>query len=991
MKFLKVVWSDIRNISKSKFLKMTIIAITLLPLAYGGLYLAAFWDPYGKTESLPVAVVNLDKGGEREEIRVNYGNDVVDGLKNNDKLGWRFVKTLKEAEDGLEGDDYYAMLVIPKDFSQRVLDVENGKLKKPKVIFKANKKKNYVVGLITDKASEAVEKEIREKAGSKFTEIIVDNLETVRDGLETASEATSLMKDGVTQLKDKIPTMTDAIGKLYDGSSTLNEKLGDAKDGSSKFMEGVGTLKGKMPDLLDGVDKLDNATSILNTNVKDAYDGSVILRNGALGLYDKLPDVTDGVDKIHDGSQSLKEGIGQLDDKMPDLIDGVEELKDGARDLRNGLQKVSQNITDKLESEKDKKEKEDSVNKENVEKDKDKDKTKKKIDEQVVNKLVEGLKPLIPKLTDEQHGLPYLVGGLERVSGGLDGLKDKVPDEQKKIILGLKSKIDVDKSDMDALVQAFKAVGTGDGNKVKGGLLQLSKLLVRKDIDTPYCVIKNTIKDSSDIQGVIKQLAKNYGIDIETIPEDKLPDQLKPLKELYEGCKTISSTLSGLHPSFKELEDGLNMYQVMYQMAEYDTSTVDKLSTVVEGLNALYEGSNKLYQGLDTLYDKTKDLQDGVGLLYTGSKDLNDGTDKFQGTIPVVINGIAQLTDGTRDLSDGLFKLDKGTETLNEKVGELNQKVPDMQEGVSELYDGSFQLTDGLSKLIDGSGRLADGLSSLQGKMPDLQDGVDRLYEGTSTLNSSLTKGAEKVSDKLVRSSKTMGNFVSKPINLDDTPIVEVDEYGLGLSPYFVSLGLWVGALMMFFLIGDDVGKDLNNIRTPSVVLGKYVFCCIIGAIQAICLSLAVFKLGLRPTNIPAYIGFNIFLSCVFIAVAQNLIFLFGDIGRLSVVLILLLQLTASGGTFPRELLPTFFQKVNPVLPFTYSISALREISWGVNSSVLLKDIAILSGIAIAFLGMSMILKRHTDKFKNLVSIEHEREKSLESETIDAPTNTISQ
>ncbi|WP_027623909.1 YhgE/Pip family protein [Clostridium lundense] len=984
MKFLKVLWSDIRNISKSKFLKMTIIAITLLPLAYGGLYLAAFWDPYGKTETLPVAVVNLDKGGEREEIRVNYGDDVVDGLKNNDKLGWRFVKTLKEAEDGLEGDDYYAMLVIPKDFSQRILDVENGKLKKPKVIFKGNKKKNYVVGLITDKASEAIEKEIREKAGSKFTEIVVDKVEEVRDGLETASEATSLMKDGVTQLKDKIPTMTDAIGKIHDGSSTLNEKLEDAKDGSSKFMEGVGTLKGKMPDLLDGVDKLDNATSILNNNVKDAYDGSVILRNGALGLYDKLPDLSDGIDKINDGSQSLKEAVGQVNDNMPDMIDGVEKLKDGAFDLRNGIGKVSKNISDKLDTEEDKK-KEDSD-------EKDDGKSKKKIDEQVVNKLVEGLKPLIPKLTDEKQGLPYLASGLGKVSMGLDSLKDRVPEGQKKIILGLKSKIDVDKSDMDALVQAFKAVGTEDESEVKGGLLQLSKLLVRKDIDTTYCVIENTIKDSTNIQEVIKQLGKNYGIDIENVPKDKLPEQLKPLKELYDGCKIISSTLSKLHPSFKELEDGLNMYQVMYQMVKYDTETVDKLSTVVEGLNALYEGSDKLYKGLDTLYDKTKALQDGVGLLYNGSKDLNDGTDKFQGTIPLVINGIAQLSDGTRDLSDGLFKLDKGTQTLNEKVGELNQKVPDMQEGVSELYDGSFQLTDGISKLIDGSGRIKDGLSSLQGKMPDLQDGVDRLYEGTATLNSSLTKGAEKVSDKLVRSSKTMGDFVAKPIDLDDTPVVEVDKYGLGLSPYFVSLGLWVGALMMFFLIGDDVGKDLNNVRPSSVVLGKYLFCCIIGAIQAVCLSLAVFKLGLRPTNIPAYIGFNIFLSCVFIAVAQNLIFLFGDIGRLSVVLILLLQLTASGGTFPRELLPTFFQKVNPVLPFTYSISALREISWGVNSNVLIKDIAILSGIAIAFLVMSMILKRYTDKFKNLVSIEHEREKSLqEEETIDAPTNTISQ
>lgn len=105
----------------------------------------------------------------------------------------------------------------------------------------------------------------------------------------------------------------------------------------------------------------------------------------------------------------------------------------------------------------------------------------------------------------------------------------------------------------------------------------------------------------------------------------------------------------------------------------------------------------------------------------------------------------------------------------------------------------------------------------------------------------------------------------------------------------------------------------------------------------------------------------------------------------------LLLQLTSSGGTFPRELLPTFFDKVNPFLPFTYSISGLREISWGIDPHVLRKDIAILGGVLVAFLTMSIILKRYTDKFQGNVSIEHQKEISLEEETIDTPSNTISQ
>ena len=954
MNFFKVIKDEIKTILGNKMLIGTLIVITLFPLIYGGIYLAAMWDPYGPTDNIPVAVVNLDQGAEKDDIPYKFGSDLEDTLKDNDDIGWKFVKTVKEAEDGLMGDKYYAILVIPKNFSQQIMDVEHGKLKKPKIIFKANKKKNYIVGLITDKAMGAVENGLKEKTSAQFTEIIVDSLETLRDGLETAADGTYTMKDGITELKDNIPALDNAIEKIEDGTSTLEEKLGDAEDGGNQLKEGIGTLKSKVPDLLDGIERLHNATSNLNENVKTAHDGSILLRDGALGLNDKLPDLSDGVDSIFEGSTSLKEGIGQLDDKIPDLVDGVDKLKDGAKDLRNGISTVVKGIEDKLGDEKDKKKKFDE----------DKKQPKKGLDEQVVNKLVAGITPLVPSLTNEQQGLPYLIGGLNQISGGLELLKRSMPtDQQKQIVEGLKNSIDKDSPDMTSLVQSFKDIG--EGNNVQGALLNLSKLLVRKDVDSEYCVIENTIKDSNNVKVFIKNVVGQYGIDIDTVPIEKLPDNLKPLKQLYDGARLISSTLSGLHPKFKELEDGLNMYQVMYQMQSYDKTMIPKLNGVLEGLNALYEGSNKLYNGLDTLYDKTISLQDGIGLLYNGSKDLNDGADKFQGMVPVLVGGISQLTDGTRDLSDGLFKLEKGTGTLSDKVKELNEKAPDIQEGVNLLYDGTFELTDGLVKLKEASGKLNDGAAKLKDKMPDLKDGVNDLYEGASTLNSSLAKGGEKISDRLVRSSKTMGDFVANPINLDDTPLFDVDKYGVGLSPNFISLGIWMGGLMLFFLITDKVNEEkVGKVRSASAMFGKYLFCCAVGTVQAILLSVAVMKLGLNPINTLNYIGFNIFLSWVFIAICITCVFLLGDVGRVLLIILLLLQLTSSGGTFPKELVPKFFQVINPYLPFTYSISGMREIISGPNSVVLKRDIAVLATTMVTFLSIGLIFKGRVDNFK---------------------------
>ena len=86
MNFLKVLWNDINLILKNRFTRVSVIAITLIPLIYGGLYLAAFWNPYGSTSKLPIAVVNLDKGGTSDNKNVNYGNGIIDNLKYNHDL-----------------------------------------------------------------------------------------------------------------------------------------------------------------------------------------------------------------------------------------------------------------------------------------------------------------------------------------------------------------------------------------------------------------------------------------------------------------------------------------------------------------------------------------------------------------------------------------------------------------------------------------------------------------------------------------------------------------------------------------------------------------------------------------------------------------------------------------------------------------------------------------------------------------------------------------
>ncbi|AZV55609.1 YhgE/Pip domain-containing protein [Clostridium sp. AWRP] len=886
MNFFKVVWADIRNILSSKLMLLGLSAIICIPLIYGGMYLAAFWDPYSKTENIPVAVVNIDSGGKIDDKEVNYGNDIVNNLKDNKDLKWKFSKDLKNSKEYLEQGKYYAMFIIPKDFTKRMVQADKGILEKPNLIFVTNKKKNYVVGLISDKAAIAVKDSINKSMIYNIGIKVYDSMYELRDGMESASNGTSQIKDGVTDMKDAVPSMENGMDKLYNGASTLTNKINDAADGSNELRDGLGTLNGKMPDLIDGVNKLLKGSSTITDKIGDAADGSKSLRNGINSLSGKIPDLSDGIDKLYDGSTSLQDGLHEMDDNMPDLVDGVGKLKDGSKQLKDGLDQVKSGVGDA-----------ESTAKVQIEKNR--------------QYIVRNVYPEVQRLT-------YIASTVD----------NQIPDNS-----NLKPISQIIVYNLQLLQGQLKDLADG-------GELDYSKIMG---------ILNNTNSYLQSVSTSIESLMSKL---------DKSSNTYAVCSELDTQVKFLESTVSNIK------------------------SALESVKQLIDGIDKLDAGAKKLNDGLGELYDKTEDLKDGTDTLYNGSQNLTDGIGRLKDSVPELSNGVSTLYDGSVDLSDGLFKIQDGSKTLTDKLGELNNKVPDVESGVQKLYDGSTDLSDGLFKLYDGSGTLRDGIKTLKDKIPDLQDGVNKLYEGVAELHDKLADGAEKLSDKMVPSSKDMGNFMSSPLNVKDKPLYDVGGYGQGLAPYFISLGIWVGALLMFFLISENVNPNLK-IKLPARIIGKYLSYCAVGTIQAVLLSAAVMALGLKPSNVTIYFTFNIFLSFVFIAIIQNFVFLFGDAGRLMAIIALILQLTSSNGTFPGELLPKFFKTIGPFLPFTYSISAMREIDWGIDYSVLQNDVIVLSIFLAASLICSLVFKKYSIKFNLILDLREIEEKAMKENFIE--------
>ncbi len=452
---------------------------------------------------------------------------------------------------------------------------------------------------------------------------------------------------------------------------------------------------------------------------------------------------------------------------------------------------------------------------------------------------------------------------------------------------------------------------------------------------------------------------------------------------LVAGISNINSGVSQLSNTTTLLNSLANVYNNA-QTEQEKNAVAAQIMAIIPQLNAAVNTDSQtnisLKTGVSMLYGKIVEpktgLADGVKALnaavntgtqnqssiLSGMDKLNTGLGELNNNVPALAAGVGRLYAGSSDLNSGLSQIKEGSSKLKSAIAKP-EEVKNIPQKESNSADTLFA---GMTKLYDGSNQLKDGMRALKENVPELQDGVTKLYDGSKELSDKLKEGSEEINKNLINDSDAMAEFVSEPIKMDEKPAYEVKNYGTGFTPYFIPLSLWVGALMMFFVITDDIDSDVKA-GSASIVLGKFLSYGFIGIIQAVLASSVVLALGLKPDNIVLYYLFNILLSFVFIAIIQSLIFLMGDAGRLLAIVLLILQLTACAGTFPLEVVPGFFKILNPIMPFTYAVSGLREVIVGLDAAVFTKDVLVLSGVMAAFLIISVLMKGHADKVKEKI------------------------
>lgn len=369
---------DLSRVRGSVVACIVAVGLVIVPTLYAWFNIAGSWDPYGNTGNLKVAVANSDEGylSDLIPVRVNIGDTVVSALRENESIDWEFVKE-DAAVEGVRSGEYYAAVVIPGDFSSRMMTVFSDEVEHADIVYYENQKANAIAPRVTDKAASTVRKQIDETFAETISDVglaTASSLLEFMDGDQVANYAANLsatLDAGIATLRDASQTARDFTGIL--GSSTgLLDSAGGLLDRAGETTSGAEALAGDIKTGLASMDAaLDGAVSSINDALADSagdYEAAAKAIEEAFGAIDdhvatSVGQLRGAASKISAQAEDLRDtqaNIKHLEDKVggmnlppavkKDLIQRIDIAANSVGNVANQQELLAKHLSDAADS-----------------------------------------------------------------------------------------------------------------------------------------------------------------------------------------------------------------------------------------------------------------------------------------------------------------------------------------------------------------------------------------------------------------------------------------------------------------------------------------------------------------------------------------------------------------------------------------------------------------------------------------------------------------
>ena len=628
MSVVRVALVELKRLTSGVLPVLVLLAMSCIPLLYGSLYLYGNWDAYGNVNGIVGALVVEDEGAKDASGNdLNTGADVKKSLLDAGTFDWKSVETRDKAVQGVSDGTYDFALVIPKDFSARL--VSTGSFKPDEkgntgpinpqaagLEIITNDANNYVLTNIVTKAGTAVRDSVASKVGDKTANTLLASFTTIHGKMNEAA-------DGADKINANTVKLSDAMTQLADGTGTLNDGAVKLADGSEQLVDGSSRLIEGQNKLADGSSQLADGAGTLNQGAGKVNDGAVKLADGSSTLANGASDAHNGASQLADGSAALANGTGSLKKGANDLAQGAQQVADGTHSLKNAL------------------------------------------DQDGVRQLPGTLTAMCQNLNSIDTSAPSGDFGTDLSNT----VVSKVAEDTRQKLVPLVESGSISQETADAIVaninseQTKSAVASANDQALKNHLAQHGQ--AGSDVLAKLQTLKN---DNCVATG-------------ESAAAQKLSTLIDGVDKLDSGATAVAQGAGTLRDGITKLDSGATT------LADGSAKLADGTGKVADGASTLNNGASQLADGTGELKNGTGNLHNGAQQLADGEKEALDGQNKLHEGATTLQDGSSQLADGTGKLNSSTDQIADGAGQLKDGTGQLStglqngtRQIPNLNE-----------------------------------------------------------------------------------------------------------------------------------------------------------------------------------------------------------------------------------------------------------------------------------------------------------------------
>ena len=457
--------------------------------------------------------------------------------------------------------------------------------------------------------------------------------------------------------------------------------------------------------------------------------------------------------------------------------------------------------------------------------------------------------------------------------------------------------------------------------------------------------IRDTINGTTDSINKLLDSSKGYYEEISKLLDSAFETQAGDARAVADTLDTVAARVDKTISSYTEVRDSI---------AALGESNPE-LSALTEPIVA------KLNASIATQTELSESLKSTAESLRTSATDVVTAKKELDKLIDESVDGIDSVKKDYEDnVKSILNKLSASLKSAGSDISDLLRQLDKSVDGIRELTDSATSDLVAIQSALDNSGALLDRASS---KVSGMITKLEQMQQSGdfSELRSLLSENREALSQ-----------FLAAPVSLKTHKVYEIENYGSAMAPFYSTLSIWIGGIvlvaMMSVTVSDSTLEGLSGVKNSHLYFGRYILFFIMGLMQSTLIGLGdLLFLGIQCRHPFLFMLACWFSSIVYVNIIYTLTVSFGDIGKAISVILLVIQVAGTGGTFPIEVAPTFFRVIYPLLPFTHSMAAMRETVGGMYGMDYWADLIKLSVFLILSLIVGLVLRkpiiRLNDKF----------------------------